>query len=138
MFDGPVVWRGLVYTLLTLLGKVTTGLWLLQLHVPSSISAPLLGSMSLPSLRCWGSRSAFKKGEERRADNSGVAPERKSRPEGIPQNEAADTPNSRAELCLQSHFHCIRLPPWDQLCYIDRNCHRLSCKRSFRDSSRFS
>jgi len=94
---------------LMLLGKVTTGLWLLQLHVPASISAPLLGSMSLPSLRCWGSRSAsrpklnvtkLKKSKELRADNSGVASESESRPEGISQNEAADTPLQKRRIVL--------------------------------------
>ena len=37
MFNGAIVWRGLFYTLLMLLGKLITGLWLVR------ISTPVLG-----------------------------------------------------------------------------------------------
>lgn len=36
MFAGSVVWRGIVYTLLMLLGKLVCGLWLVRLSVPTT------------------------------------------------------------------------------------------------------
>jgi Kef-type K+ transport system membrane component KefB len=40
MFNGPVVWRGIVYTSLMLLGKLACGLWLIQISItlPASLS----------------------------------------------------------------------------------------------------
>jgi len=51
MFSGGIVWRGIVYTLLMLFGKLVTGLWLIRLdfswpkiyipkHIRSVITAP--------------------------------------------------------------------------------------------------
>ncbi|KAK7419756.1 hypothetical protein QQX98_003128 [Neonectria punicea] len=41
MFSGPVVWRGLVYTLLMTFGKVVCGAWLLRFSVTSYFSMKL-------------------------------------------------------------------------------------------------
>ncbi|KPM34772.1 hypothetical protein AK830_g11802 [Neonectria ditissima] len=41
MFSGPVVWRGLVYTLLMAVGKLVCGAWLLRLSFASNISTKL-------------------------------------------------------------------------------------------------
>ena len=34
MFTGDVLWRGFVYTILMLLGKLITGVWLIRLNIP--------------------------------------------------------------------------------------------------------
>jgi len=36
MFSGSVVWRGLLYTILMLVGQMLTGLWLVRDPIPSS------------------------------------------------------------------------------------------------------
>lgn len=33
MFDGDIVWRGIIYTILMLLGKLLTGLWLVRFDI---------------------------------------------------------------------------------------------------------
>ena len=38
MFAGSVVWRGLIYTALMILGKLLCGLWLVRLNVPGLLS----------------------------------------------------------------------------------------------------
>ncbi|APA09971.1 hypothetical protein SS1G_05771 [Sclerotinia sclerotiorum 1980 UF-70] len=34
LFSGPIIWRGIIYTILMLLGKLVTGLWLVRLSGP--------------------------------------------------------------------------------------------------------
>ncbi|MCJ1269047.1 hypothetical protein MMC22_008935 [Lobaria immixta] len=40
LFEGDIVWRGLVYTILMLLGKLLTGLWLVRISKRSGVSSP--------------------------------------------------------------------------------------------------
>ncbi|KAJ6788982.1 hypothetical protein PWT90_02578 [Aphanocladium album] len=50
MFSGPIVWKGIVYTILMALGKIACGLWLLRL--PSLPSFPFNIAKSLKSIKC--------------------------------------------------------------------------------------
>lgn len=67
LFSGPVVWRGIVYTILMLFAKLATGLWLVR------FSGPIFPNFVLKSkirdLSILG-RAAKKKGEKR-ATNKG-------------------------------------------------------------------
>ncbi|KAH7020995.1 Sodium/hydrogen exchanger family-domain-containing protein [Microdochium trichocladiopsis] len=54
MFSGAIVWRGIIYTLLMLLGKLACGLWLVRLPRPSH-SASRGATLSAR----WGSVKAF-------------------------------------------------------------------------------
>ncbi|KAK3172752.1 hypothetical protein OEA41_006076 [Lepraria neglecta] len=58
MFSGFVVWRGLVYTVLMLLGKAFTGLWLVRFQSPSLVVPSSWRALSLPQIRCWGPQRA--------------------------------------------------------------------------------
>jgi Kef-type K+ transport system membrane component KefB len=60
MFIGSVVWRGLVYTMLMLLSKASTGLWLVRFQSPAPIIPPSWRAIILPQTRCWGSQRAKK------------------------------------------------------------------------------
>ena len=46
MFQGSVVWRGIVYTILMLLGKLLTGLWLVRFSLPL-LTVPSITNPSL-------------------------------------------------------------------------------------------
>lgn len=56
MFNGPIVWRGLVYTILMLLGKLLTGLWLVRISSPAHVATSLVRPLERLRLRCWGTR----------------------------------------------------------------------------------
>ncbi|KAI1214426.1 Sodium/hydrogen exchanger [Annulohypoxylon truncatum] len=47
MFDGTIVWKGLVYTALMIIGKMTCGAWLLRISVTPAISAKFAAAMKL-------------------------------------------------------------------------------------------
>ena len=58
MFSGFVVWRGMVYTVLMLLGKAFTGLWLVRFQSPSLVVPSSWRALPLPQIRCWGLQRA--------------------------------------------------------------------------------
>ncbi|KAK5020422.1 hypothetical protein LTR60_000530, partial [Cryomyces antarcticus] len=60
MFTGSIVWRGIIYTILMVLGKLVCGLWLVRFDVPSSISIKL-PKVSLPlTPHFWGMQKSPK------------------------------------------------------------------------------
>ena len=52
MFTGTVVWRGIVFTILMLIGKFVTGIWLIRIATPSGTMAtkikPFLKRLNIP------------------------------------------------------------------------------------------
>ena len=78
MFAGAVVWRGVVFTILMLIGKLVTGVWLIRIAVPSDSTATeikaFLNHLSVPQWSCFGlTRSAKSSKSEamNAAENSG-------------------------------------------------------------------
>jgi Kef-type K+ transport system membrane component KefB len=59
MFQGQIVWRGIVYTILMTFGKVVCGLWLVRLSVlPTSALRTFSRRLKVPSLpHFWGKSS---------------------------------------------------------------------------------
>ena len=72
MFAGPVVWRGIVYTVLMALAKLLTGVWLVRFTLPSPMALNRFRPPPLPTWRCWEPRSpnANAKGAVRRTRSS--------------------------------------------------------------------
>ncbi|KAJ5112146.1 Na+/H+ antiporter [Penicillium argentinense] len=66
MFKGSVVWRGFIYSLLMMLGKMITGLWLVRfsLHPVSNIAAGLKNTLGRIRLICRPARRDEKKNEQ--------------------------------------------------------------------------
>lgn len=57
MFDGSIVWKGIVYTSLMMLGKLVCGIWLLRMPSLSSLLSRLITFMKHPRLQMshfWG------------------------------------------------------------------------------------
>jgi hypothetical protein len=53
MFTGPIIWWGIVYTVLMILGKLFTGLWLVRFTNKSSTPLSHFRQPSLPGWCCW-------------------------------------------------------------------------------------
>lgn len=71
MFQGEVVWRGVVYSILMMFSKIITGLWLIQLRLSPPPILEKLGRISkIPLTLCT---SPFRKG---RSDKSGASSNR--------------------------------------------------------------
>lgn len=71
MFQGEVVWRGVVYSILMMFGKMITGLWLIQLRLSPPPILEKLGRISkIPFTMCT---SPFRKG---RSDKFGASSNR--------------------------------------------------------------
>lgn len=67
MFRGAVVWRGLIYTMLMLFGKVTCGLWLVRFPIEPSKSniSRLLTKLKWPSIpHLWSARTITQKTDQ--------------------------------------------------------------------------
>ncbi|KAL7932454.1 Sodium/hydrogen exchanger family domain-containing protein [Trichoderma chlorosporum] len=57
MFKGSIVWKGIVYTVLMMLGKLLCGIWLLRISVKSFLPTKLLSFVKHPKLQMahfWG------------------------------------------------------------------------------------
>ncbi|KAL7790316.1 Sodium/hydrogen exchanger family domain-containing protein [Trichoderma ceciliae] len=57
MFDGPIVWKGIVYTALMMVGKLLCGVWLLRIPIASFLPTKILSVVKHPRLqmaRFWG------------------------------------------------------------------------------------
>ncbi|TVY84818.1 Na(+)/H(+)-K(+) antiporter GerN [Lachnellula suecica] len=56
MFSGPIVWRGIIYTILMLFAKLVTGLWLIRLHTswPKIRLPKVLRSLVTAPATCFG------------------------------------------------------------------------------------
>ncbi|KAK0662286.1 High-affinity Na(+)/H(+) antiporter NhaS3 [Lasiodiplodia hormozganensis] len=70
MFTGSVVWRGIVYTILMLFGKLVCGLWLVRFSVSPYIPERLkLRKLRLPSMpHLWGALAKKEAKAERKKD----------------------------------------------------------------------
>lgn len=74
MFRGDVVWRGIIYAILMMFGKMVTGLWLVRFSLPSMTT--LLSILGRPF--SWALISCtFRKSENKKKKNS---KEKNSRP----------------------------------------------------------
>lgn len=92
MFDGDIVWRGLVYTILMTLGKLLTGLWLVGFNVKlPRLLAPLLRPSS-PWSWCLGAKIA-KSPKEASTRTRGKAPITSSLSEQDVQDRSTATPS---------------------------------------------
>lgn len=68
MFQGEVVWRGVVYSILMMFGKMITGLWLIQLRLSPPLILEKLGRISkTPFTLCT---SPFRKGRSNKSATS--------------------------------------------------------------------
>jgi Kef-type K+ transport system membrane component KefB len=66
MFRGAIVWRGIVYTILMILGKLACGLWLVRFSITPSKSntvSRVLSKLKLPAVPHFWSRSSSSNGE---------------------------------------------------------------------------
>lgn len=58
MFTGAVVWQGIVFTILTLIGELVTGIWLIRIAAPSGTMATtikvFLDHLKAPQWSCLG------------------------------------------------------------------------------------
>jgi hypothetical protein len=81
MFQGEIVWRGIVYTVLMTFGKVVCGLWLVRFTLaPSNALRRFSRKLRMPSLpHFWGSRNDTK-------DASAASPS--NQPQAEPQGTA--------------------------------------------------
>lgn len=62
MFQGQIVWRGIVYTILMIFGKTVTGIWLIQLHFSPPQALQKMGRISkTPFASCFQPRKSTSK-----------------------------------------------------------------------------
>ena len=78
MFTGAVVWRGIVFTILMLIGKLVTGIWFVRVSAPSGTMAPRIKAFlnrlfALPKsyIKLAESLKGLKSEVENTADSSG-------------------------------------------------------------------
>lgn len=89
MFQGQVVWRGIVYTLLMALAKIVTGVWLLPITIsPVSGLVKLKRAAKIPIAWCTSRRKQEHERKVPRRSNTGKKATRLSR-------EALSTPTSQ-------------------------------------------
>ncbi|KAK7515824.1 sodium/hydrogen exchanger family protein [Phyllosticta citriasiana] len=89
MFSGRIVWRGIVYTLLMLLGKLACGLWLVRFSTSTHILERLkrLGFRA-PCVTHWVGKTA--PAEDARGEGKGKAKKQKQRQKHTITDENAD------------------------------------------------
>lgn len=98
MFEGPIVWRGIIYTVLMSLAKLVCGLWLVRLSLAPVRNAlrGLLSKLKLPSMpHLWG----------RSNQTSDARPTPRS-----PQNDTQITPQHSATYSAASNSHTSPAP----------------------------
>lgn len=82
MFSGQIVWKGLVYTILMILGKVVCGVWLLRLSfkiaIPSSVRRRL-PNLHRPRLDHFWGRASKQPVTTTAAESQGAAPDASGR-----------------------------------------------------------
>ncbi|KAJ5175051.1 uncharacterized protein N7482_000928 [Penicillium canariense] len=89
MFQGEVVWRGIVYTLLMALGKIVTGIWILPITIsPLAGLIRLRRAVALPISWCMSRR---KQDTERHLSS----PNKKAKKAARPPRSPADTSTSQ-------------------------------------------
>ncbi|OJD38980.1 sodium hydrogen exchanger family protein [Diplodia corticola] len=92
MFTGSVVWRGIVYTILMVFGKLVCGLWLVRFSVSPYIPERLkLRKLRMPSTpHLWGASAKKEAKAERTKDPNG----KHSHPDALrPQREEQQIPS---------------------------------------------
>ena len=64
MFTGALVWRGIVFTILMLVGKLATGILLIRVAAPSGTNATkvqkIIDRLNAPQWSCWSRATAAK------------------------------------------------------------------------------
>jgi hypothetical protein len=67
MFRGDIVWRGVIFAILMVLGKIVTGIWLLRLSIPVSSVSEMIRDTAIVrlavGLACWNRKSSRTKKE---------------------------------------------------------------------------
>ncbi|KAL1637271.1 hypothetical protein SLS58_009362 [Diplodia intermedia] len=107
MFTGSVVWRGIVYTILMMFGKLVCGLWLVRFSVSPYVPERLkLRKLRLPSMpHLWGAsakegaKAERKKDPNRKHSHSDVP--RPQREEQQIPSQAQTSPRSEEETARQ-------------------------------------
>ncbi|EHL02864.1 hypothetical protein M7I_0826 [Glarea lozoyensis 74030] len=66
LFSGPIMWRGIIYTILMLISKLATGFWLLK------FSVPIFSKLALKFRRKTLKNSKLKKSQKPITSNTGV------------------------------------------------------------------
>lgn len=111
MLQGPIVWRSLVYSILMLLGKAITGLWLVRFKASSSVEWSLLNKFPLLSLHHVDLKGALSPNQQAKKPMKEAVQQDNSRsvvagldgfPEDIAHNHTADP--------AQRKRHALRKP----------------------------
>jgi hypothetical protein len=95
MFQGEVVWRGIVYTVLMALSKIVTGIWLLPITIsPQSGLVKLKQAATIPITWCTSRR----KQDERQAAGRSKKGKKTTRPLRVSTNTSTPQQASGAEV----------------------------------------
>jgi len=93
MFQGQIVWRGIVYTILMIFAKVVCGLWLVRFSLPPTNALRALPrKLKFPPLPHFWGRSSHAEKSNTRPTPDGAAPQ----PEDEQQAPAQSTPASHS------------------------------------------
>lgn len=96
MFEGQVVWRGIVYTLLMAISKIVTGIWLLPITIsPQSGLAKLKRAVSIPITWCT---SRTKQDEHKQAAGRSRKGKKTTHPTRVSTNTSTPQRPSGAEV----------------------------------------
>ncbi|KAJ5346924.1 Sodium/hydrogen exchanger family-domain-containing protein [Penicillium brevicompactum] len=112
MFKGSVVWRGVIYALLMMFGKLITGIWLVRFssHPLSSLANVLKSPLSRIHLFCIPTRTDKEQKENRHSPSR--APIQSSKV--CASNNQANTQNQAVENCRSSEDKSSAGPPKPQ------------------------
>lgn len=96
MFKGSVVWRGIIYALLMMFGKLITGIWLVRFSFRplSSLTNGLKRPFSRTSFFCMPTKTGKDQKDKR---HGRVESPMQSSKEGIASNNQTDTRNAKAK-----------------------------------------
>jgi hypothetical protein len=96
MFEGQVVWRGIVYALLMALAKIVTGIWLLPLTIsPQAGLAKLKRAVAIPITWC---KSRPKQKDQRQATGRSKKGKKTIRPTRASTNSSTSQQPSVADV----------------------------------------
>jgi hypothetical protein len=114
MFKGSVVWRGVIYALLMMFGKLITGIWLVRFsfHPLSNLANGLKRPLSRIHLFCMPTRTDKEQTEKR--DSPLRAPIQSSKECVAASNNQANTQNQAVENCGSSEDKGSAGPPKPQ------------------------
>ncbi|GKZ23207.1 hypothetical protein AbraCBS73388_009559 [Aspergillus brasiliensis] len=95
MFRGDVIWRGIIYAILMMLGKMVTGLWLVRFSLPSATTLiSIFGKpFSFVLFSCTSSRKSEGK-KKKKTTEKNIRPQSQSGVRTAQSDQAVDASNS--------------------------------------------